>query len=48
MNKLNNYMEQNPPWESNRSSAIQEISRILWNTMVHYPFYNSPYPEPDQ
>ena len=29
-------MEQIPSWESNRSSASQEIPRILWHSNVHY------------
>jgi len=29
-------MEQNPSWEANRSSASQEIRRILFNPKVHY------------
>ena len=33
-----NSMEQSPSWETNRSSASQEIFRILWNRNVHYRF----------
>ena len=29
-------MEKSPTWEANRSSASQEIPRILWNLKVHY------------
>jgi hypothetical protein len=29
-------MEQSPSWEANRSSANQEIPRILWNPNIHY------------
>jgi hypothetical protein len=32
--KLTNSMEQSFYWETNTSSASQEISRILWNPMV--------------
>jgi hypothetical protein len=31
-----------PSWESNRSSALQEIPRILWTTTVHYSNHKSP------
>ena len=31
-----NSMEQSPTWEYNRSSASQEVPRILWNPTVHH------------
>ena len=34
--------KQNPPWEANRSSASQEIPRILRNPMIRYRLYKTP------
>jgi hypothetical protein len=32
---------QNPFWKPNKSSASQEIARILWNPKVNYLIHNS-------
>jgi len=36
-----NSMEQGPSWEAISHTASQEITHLLWNSMVHYPLHNS-------
>ena len=43
---ITNCMEQSPSWESDRSSASQEVLHISWNPEVHCRIHECPPPFP--
>jgi hypothetical protein len=43
---IHTYFTEQSPWEANRFSAGQEISRILCNPKVHYRIHKHPPPVP--
>ena len=45
-NEVTNSIKQNPSWDANSSSAVQEIPRILRKPKVHYPIRTLPPPVP--
>jgi len=40
------FTEKSTYWEANRFSANQEIPRILWKPIIHYPIHKRPPPVP--